>query len=313
MASQEESSDQWHYYSLPAGNYCVTENITLYYPIVIEENGCNTQIYADGNYSITCQTSLTSYGTSTTMMTVKSGNTLTLGGGAGKLTLDGNDVSNMTTLISVNGDSILNLQDNCTITNGNVIDGAVYIGSGCTFNMSGGTITGNSNTNTAGYCAGVKVSGGTFTMTTGTISDNYLNNVNHGASIKINSGNVNLPNTDTLTGGVFTYNIINGEVQYPSGGTTSTYSVGDVYQKDGTPIGVVFKTDTEYVYIVGLDEGNFTYGTQNCVNQIRNASNVTFNNSSEGCQNMTNWYSFITTNSDFFSSAEFPAFNYCLT
>lgn len=78
-------------------------------------------------------------------------------------------------------------------------------------------------------------------------------------------------------------------------------------------MGIVFKTDTEYVYIVGLDEGNFTYGTQNCVTYIKNASNVTFDNSSDGCQNMTNWYSFITTNSVDFSSAEFPAFNYCLT
>lgn len=314
LASHVNSSSQWHYYSLPAGNYCVTEDITLYYPIVIEENGCNTQIYADGNYSITCQTSLPSYGTNTTMITLKSGNTLTLGGGTGKLTLDGNAVSNMTTLISVNGDSILNLKDNCTITNGNVIDGAVYIGSGCKFNMSGGTITGNSNTNTDGNCAGVKVSDGTFTMTAGTISNNYVNDVNHGASIQINDGTVYLPNFDTSIDNSFTANIIDGQISaLPSGGTTSTYSVGDVYSKDGTPIGVVFKTDTEYVYIVGLDEGNFTYGTQNCVNQIKNASNVTFNNSSDGYLNMTNWYSFITTNSEYFSSAEFPAFNYCLT
>lgn len=78
-------------------------------------------------------------------------------------------------------------------------------------------------------------------------------------------------------------------------------------------MGVVFKTDTEYVYIVGLDEGNFTYGTQSCVTYIQNASNVTFDDSSDGCQNMTNWYDFITTNSADFSSAEFPAFNYCLT
>lgn len=96
-----------------------------------------------------------------------------------------------------------------------------------------------------------------------------------------------------------------------SGG--GTYSIGDVYYQNNTPMGIVFKTDTEYVYIVGLDEGNFTYGTQNCVTYIKNASNVTFDNSSDGCQNMTNWYSFITTNSVDFSSAEFPAFNYCLT
>lgn len=100
-----------------------------------------------------------------------------------------------------------------------------------------------------------------------------------------------------------------------SGGTTSTYSIGDVYPKDGTPIGVVFKTDTEYVYIIGLEEQQqqLCYGTTSCVNQIKNAYNVTFNNGSDGCQNMTNWYSFITTNSADFSSAEFPAFNYCLT
>lgn len=316
LASHVNSSDQWHCYSLPAGNYCVKEDITLYYPIVIEENGCNTQIYADGNYSITCQTSLPYYGTNTTMITLKSGNTLTLGGGTGKLTLDGNAVSNMTTLISVNGGSILNLKDNCTITNGNVIDGAVYVRSGCIFNMSGGTITGNSNTNTDGNCAGVKVSGGTFTMTAGTISNNWVNGINHGASIQINDGTVNLPNTP-LTGGVFTYNIINGEVQYPSGGTTSTYSVGDVYPKDGTPIGVVFNVTNDYVYIIGLEEEQqqLCYGTRNCVTQIQENAPTTnnFNNEFDGCQNMTNWYSFITTNSVDFSSAEFPAFNYCLT
>ena len=79
-------------------------------------------------------------------------------------------------------------------------------------------------------------------------------------------------------------------------------------------MGVVFKTDTEYVYIIGLEEQQLVYGTTNCVTQIEsNEPTNIFNNVYDGCQNMTNWYDFITTNSEDFSSAEFPAFNYCLT
>ena len=210
------------------------------------------------------------------------------------------------------------LYGNLTMNDGTISGNEASSGAGVyvrhdssSFTMNGGTISDNKATVSGGGVY-LSYSNSSFTMTAGTISNNLVNGINHGASIQINDGTVKLPNFDTSIGDSFTYNIINGEVQYPSGGTTATYAIGDVYPKDGTPIGVVFKTDTEYVYIVGLDEGNFTYGTQSCVNQIK-TSNVTFNYSSDGCQNMTNWYDFITTNSEDFSSDDFPAFNYCLT
>lgn len=162
------------------------------------------------------------------------------------------------------------------------------------------------------------INGITGQLTTELIGSNLSLNGISGDQWSFVEGCYPLPDiTETIPGGA------NGEIwsaviEAATPGNTSTsggvtYSIGDVYYQNNTPMGVVFKTDTEYVYIVGLDEGNFTYGTQNCVTYIKNASNVTFDNSSDGCQNMTNWYSFITTNSVDFSSAEFPAFNYCLT
>ena len=182
------------------------------------------------------------------------------------------------------------------------------------FTMNGGTISDNKATVSGGGVY-LSYSNSSFTMTAGTISNNLVNGINHGASIQINDGTVHLPNFDTSIGDSFTYNIIDGEVQYPSGGTTATYDIGDVYPKDGTPIGVVFKVTDDYVYIIGFEEQQLIYGTTNCVTQIKSNEPTTnnFNNLSDGCQNMTNWYSFITTNSNVFSSAEFPAFNYCLT
>lgn len=484
LASQEESSAQGYYYSLPAGNYCVKEDLELKYPIQIAAGGGEVKLYANSNFKITCSTSFTADITKTynaMIVLPMSAGTLTLGGGTGNLTMDGSGISSLSYLVM--SSSTFNLQDKCTITNGNVSYGAVYVGAGTftmndggtitnckatdggavyitgggIFNMNGGTITECSATNSGGgvwmnggssftmsgtskiekckatnyegggvYVTGANsnfkmmgtasissclagmdgggvsygcgaseennftmqgnasisncsatgngggvylygnlvmnggnisgneassgagvyvrhdsssftmtggtisdnkatVSGGgvylwdptsSFTMTNGTISNNYVNNVNNGASIQINDGTVYLPNTNTITGDSFTENIIDGKTSaVPSGGTTATYAIGDVYPKDGTPIGVVFKTDTEYVYIIGLEEEQqqLYYGTTSCVNKIKNDYNVTFNYSSDGYLNMTNWYDFITTNSADFSSDDFPAFNYCLT
>ena len=86
------------------------------------------------------------------------------------------------------------------------------------FTMNGGTISDNKATVSGGGVY-LSYSNSSFTMTAGTISNNLVNGINHGASIKINSGNVNLPDTIPFTGDSFTENIIDGEVQYPSGGT----------------------------------------------------------------------------------------------
>ena len=81
------------------------------------------------------------------------------------------------------------------------------------------------------------------------------------------------------------------------------------------PPKVTFNVTDDYVYIIGLEEEQLGYGTTNCVTQIKSNEPTTnnFTNLSDGCQNMTNWYDFITTNSADFSSDDFPAFNYCLT
>ena len=184
LASQEESSDQCYYYSLPAGNYCVIEDLELKYPIQIAAGGGEVKLYANSNFKITCSTSFTADITKTYNAMIAlpmSAGTLTLGGGTGNLTIDGSGISSLSYLVM--SSSTFNLQDKCTITNGNVSYGAVYVGAG-TFTMNdGGTITNCKATDGgAVYITG----GGTFKMTGGTITG--CSATNSGGGVWMNGG-----------------------------------------------------------------------------------------------------------------------------
>ena len=157
---------------------------------------------------------------------------------------------------SVDNPCAFEMLDNATITGCSAVNGGgIYLYGKLT--MNGGTISGNK----ASSGAGVYLSDSTssFTMINGTISNNFVNGIDNGASIEINGGNVNLPKFDSTTiGASFTLDIIDGEVQYPSGGTTTSYSIGEVYYQNNTPMGVVFEVaeDNSYIKIVALEESD---------------------------------------------------------
>ena len=218
-------------YDLTAGEYCVTEDIKLSYPLQIDGSNGEVKIYSNENKTITCSSNFyyTSTGSYNAMIALPmSSGSLTLGGGTGNLTIDGSDYQNLSYLVL--SYSSLTLENNCTITNGTVSDGAVYIGAG-SFTMNGGTITNNNSTK----CSGIYTTGNPTTPTTirinnGTISNNFVNSENKGASIYCYNTNatVNLPGNSTVTStsGMFTKNIINGAIQdVTTGGGNATQSI----------------------------------------------------------------------------------------
>ncbi len=218
------------YYELEAGEYCVSDNLILEYPIQINAaSGGEVKLYADGDYTISCVANFDNFANSAMIVLPESAGTLTLGGGAENLTIDGGNVSGMQTLISVNSDSILNLQDNCTITNGNVLYGAVSIVGG-TFNMTGGEIKNNKATQSS--YSGIYVHGN-IDITGGSICDNYAMETNYGASIyNQKSDDITvLDQTISANGGHFTKNIIDGKVEEvtTSGGGNESLIQGAYY------------------------------------------------------------------------------------
>lgn len=142
-----------------------------------------------------------------------SAGTLTLGGGEGTLTIDGSGISSLMYLIL--SQSTLILQDNCTITNGNVMYTAIYVSAG-TFTMTGGTITNIHSTKAAseGYGAGIHVLGSSTVVTVsgGSVCNNYNNGTNQGASIYNSVGNVTVLGQSVASGSQFTQNIVSGSV-----------------------------------------------------------------------------------------------------
>lgn len=212
-------------YSLPAGEYCVTGNLILSYPIQISASGSEVKLYSNEDCTISCSSNFSTSLASTIIQLPMSSGKLSLGGGAGTLTIDGKNQDLSYLVIS---QSDLELTNNCSIKNGTVSFGAIYISAG-TFTMNGGTIENNTTTNT---CSGIYTSGNPTTPTTirinnGTISNNWVNNENKGASIYCTGGTVYLPDGLTVTSnGMFTKNIINGAIQdVATGGGNATQSI----------------------------------------------------------------------------------------
>jgi len=139
--------------------------------------------------------------TNGTMFTVRENVTFVLGS---NITLHGHS-QNTGTMVYVNG-GIFKMKDGATIT-GNSISryytngGGVYVYFG-TFEMTGGTISGNTASDGGGVC----VYSGTFTMSNGTISGNTASNgggVCSRSSFTMNNGTIS-NNTATQGGGICT-------------------------------------------------------------------------------------------------------------
>ena len=207
-------------YSLPAGEYCVKGNLILSYPIQISASGSEVKLYSNEDCTISCSSNFSTSLASTIIQLPVSSGKLSLGGGAGTLTIDGKNQDLSYLVIS---QSDFDLYDKCSIQNGSVSYGAVYISFG-TFTMNGGTIENNTTT---GTCSGIYTIGGTTNIVDGTIQNNYVNNTNNGASIYHNSGTLTVLGTTITTGTHYTKNIINGEIQEVAtgGGGNATQSI----------------------------------------------------------------------------------------
>lgn len=202
------------YYELVAGEYCVSANLTLEYPIQINARDGEVKLYADEDYTISCAEYFDNSANSAMIALPMSVGTLTLGGGEGTLTIDGSGISSLMYLIL--SQSTLILQDNCTITNGNVTYTAIYVSAG-TFTMTGGTITNIHSTKDAseGYGAGIHVLGSNTVVTVsgGSVCNNYNNGTNSGASIYSTNNSITVLDETIPKETLYTYNIVNGQQQ----------------------------------------------------------------------------------------------------
>ena len=160
------------------------------------------------------------------------------------ITLDGNNIENVSPLIKSSANLTLNnctLQNNKTSGNG----GAVYVDDGCTFEMTNSII----HYNTAAKGAGVYVaSNGIFNMNNGTISHNAATS-----------------NSDaSLGGGVYvdangTFNMKDGSIINNSVNYTGTMLMGG-----GAGVAVDFETNSSGLFNMtgGKIEGNKTIGNK---------------------------------------------------
>jgi len=118
-----------------------------------------------------------------TLFTVESNITLVLGN---NITLQGHQ-SNTASLVRVNSDGILIMNDGSVITgNAASYGGGVYVYGG-TFTMEGGNIIGNIATS---YGGGVYVFSGAFTKTSGTIYGYSISDTVNSNAVKNNSGTI---------------------------------------------------------------------------------------------------------------------------
>lgn len=159
------------------------------------------------------------------------------------ITLDGNNIENVSPLIKSSANLTLNnctLQNNKTSGNG----GAVYV-DGCTFEMTNSIISNN----TAAKGAGVYVaSNGIFNMNNGTISDNFATSSSDAS----------------LGGGVYvdangTFNMKDGSIIDNSVNYTGTMLMGG-----GAGVAVDFQTDSSGLFNMtgGKIQGNTTIGNK---------------------------------------------------
>jgi len=137
--------------------------------------------------------------------------------------------------LSSNG-NILRISSNQTVImrdvtmQGRASNNASLINNSGTFNMYGGTITGNT---TSYDGSGVYINSGTFNMYGGTITGNTTSNI--GGGVYISSGTFNMyggtisGNTSSSSGGVYTIGTINMYGGTISGNTSSSTGGGGVF------------------------------------------------------------------------------------
>jgi hypothetical protein len=189
----ETASSASSTYTLPSGNEAYTSAVTLTTAnspasVTIDGNG-RTVIGNANRITVGAGVTLTLKNITFTSLpfTVAAGGTLVLDNGA---VVQGNTGTGITV-----NDGTLELKAGALVTD-NHDSGIVLDGTSATFNMSGGTISGNSSADSGGGVYALV--GTTFNMTGGEISDN---NADYGGGVFVNKAIFN------MTGGEITGNI----------------------------------------------------------------------------------------------------------
>lgn len=199
-------------YRLPTGEYRVTGNLTLFYPIYIDDNS-TVKIYADDNVEI-----IPALQTLDPMINLpmSTNSTLTLGGGNGTLTLKGTGVSSGSVISS---NTSLIIEDGFKLIECDVC--AINVTSG-TFTMNGGEIT---NISREGHI--INIAGGTAIFNGGSIYNNECVDL-YGTSycIYVDTGTLNIPSNSTAS--------IYNNYSSVSAGDYDTEKGAFIYNKNGT-------------------------------------------------------------------------------
>lgn len=271
------------YYELEAGEYCVSANLTLEFPIQINAaSGGEVKLYSNADYKISCAEGFDNSANSAMIALPMSAGTLILGGGEGTLTIDGSGISSLMYLVL--SQSTLILQDNCTITNGNVTYTAIYVSAG-TFTMTGGTITNIHSTKDAseGYGAGIHVLGSNTVVTVsgGSVCNNYNDGTNQGASIYSTNNSITVLGETIPKETLYTYNIVNSQQQNVSAslieGAYYVSANGDD-SNDGSTYDTPFKTLNKAITSANNSDSKTVYviGTLNATSESSSASETVF-------------------------------------
>ena len=199
-------------YRLPTGEYRVTGNLTLFYPIYIDDNS-TVKIYADDNVEI-----IPALQTLDPMINLpmSTNSTLTLGGGNGTLTLKGTGVSSGSVISS---NTSLIIEDGFKLIECDVC--AINVTSG-TFTMNGGEIT---NISREGHI--INIAGGTAIFNGGSIYNNECVDL-YGTSycIYVDTGTLNIPSNSTAS--------IYNNYSSVSAGDYDTEKGAFIYNNNGT-------------------------------------------------------------------------------
>ena len=250
-----------------AGNYILTEDITIsqaWHPV----DGITLNL---GGHSITQVGSNTSDGS---VIVVESGRTFTLKGNG---SLTGGIGSKEGTYYVGGGVMVIGTFNmyGGTITGnrasgGNGDEGGgVWVGNGGTFNMYGGSITNNSG---AGGGVGIGVNGwnngnnpGTFNMSGGSISGNSSS---HASGVRLNNGTFNMTG-GTITGGDSNYDIRVEKDKNSSNkfNLSGNVTIGTIRFDGGMKANIAGKMTNDSTIVVYMDEAR----------EFTNSSDVTYN------------------------------------
>lgn len=175
----EKSETQSKYYSLPAGEYEVVQDLNVKYTIVT--NGI-VKIYTNSKHKINTKDFDKSFDSN--MFLVPMGlSSLTIGGGNNVLCISSE--THLSSILSVSGK--LTILNNVEISNCTVDYGVIYSSAGETF--INGAIIRNNKSDLA--CSGIYVVGGKVKLNDGIFIDNYVKSNNRGACIFNNGNKIN--------------------------------------------------------------------------------------------------------------------------